>query len=191
MNSNIDFYMSIYGVSVPIRVTGFWLSALGCTKQGFMIQECRHYCWFMLLLHWSGHEGIVHHNHLWCLIDVFCWWDHFMLTVCLEGSNYHQYRILFRQAVRYIPHALFWYWVLLRENFFVFICRCIHMQDFLFWGLTEHETRRWEIIPFFGGDSHQVPAWYILNIHQFLWFYYFTRWLVPSFPFFVVLNTYA
>ena len=51
IHSRIDFYMSLDGVSVPIRVKGCWISPLGCTRQDLSIQEGHQYCWFMLLLH--------------------------------------------------------------------------------------------------------------------------------------------
>ena len=44
IHSRIDFYMSLDGVSVPIQVTGCWISPLGCTNQDFIIQEGHQYC---------------------------------------------------------------------------------------------------------------------------------------------------
>ena len=59
-NSHIDCYISLYGVSVPILVTGCFLSPLCCTKIYFGIQEGHQSCWCMLLLHYSGHVDILH-----------------------------------------------------------------------------------------------------------------------------------
>ena len=70
IHSYLDFYMSLDGVSVPIRVTWCWLSSLGCTGQDLSIQEVHQPCCFMLLLYCSVHVYIFHKEHLWCLEDI-------------------------------------------------------------------------------------------------------------------------
>ena len=69
----------------------------------------------------------------------------------------------------------------LREHFLGFICVMINMQDFMWWGLIENNSRIWEIIPFFGGDSHHDNTWCILNINQCFLFSSSIRRLVTRF----------
>ena len=60
----------------------------------------------------------------------------------------------------------------------------------LWWGLTEHESRRWDITKFFCGDAHQETAWCIFNINQR--FYPIPSvWVLPYFTCFILLNTSA
>ena len=58
----------------------------------------------------------------------------------------------------------------LREHFLGFICVRIHLQYFIWWGLTEHKFKIWDIISFFGGVAHHDNAWYILKNHRFFFF---------------------
>ena len=67
----IDCYVSLGGVSAPIRVTGYWLYPLGCTKRDLSIQEGHQYYWCMLLLSCNVHVDISHKEHVWCLTDIF------------------------------------------------------------------------------------------------------------------------
>ena len=106
--SHIYCYMSLYGVSLPIQVTGCWLSPLGCNRQSFSIQEGWQYCWCMLLLNWSGHVYIVHQKYILCLTDIFHWWKRCMMNDCREGTNFYQHHLMLQQPVWYLPHTLFW-----------------------------------------------------------------------------------
>ena len=123
-------------------MTGCWISPLGCNKQDLSIHEGTQYCWFMLLLNCSGHIDIVHQEHLWCLIDICRWQKRCMLNEFLGGTNFHQYRLLKHHPGWYLPQAFLWR------------------------GLKEHESRIWDITPFFGWDDHLDTALCILKIQQ-------------------------
>ena len=53
------------------------------------------------------------------------------------------------------------------ERVFDFISDRFYLQYLLWWGLTTHESRIWEVIPFIGRDSHDDTAWCIFNIYPF------------------------
>ena len=106
INSNLNCYMSLYGVSVTIRVTGCWLPPLGCTEQDLIIHEGNKACWCMLLLNCIRYVDIDQQEHLWCLTDIFHWWKRCMLNDCKVGTHFHKYWILLQQPGWYIPHAL-------------------------------------------------------------------------------------
>ena len=54
----------------------------------------------------------------------------------------------------------------LQEQLLVLIFVRINLQEFMWWGLIEHNSRIWEIIQFFGEDSHHDNTWCIFNINQ-------------------------
>ena len=128
---HLDCYMSLDGVSVPIKVTGCCLSPLGCTRQDLSIQEGHQFCWFMFLLHCSGHIDIVNQKHTWCLTDIWHWWKHCMLTDCQEGTHFHQCCLMLHQPGLYLPHALYYHCV----------CCVIKVISFyLWWDLSARTT---------------------------------------------------
>ena len=104
-----------------------------------------------------------------------------MLFDFWEGTNFHQYRILLQHPGWYLPHALCWSCVRCAKNFFDFISDGFHLQYFLWWGLAKHESRRWYIIPFIGGNYHHETKLCILNIDQCILFSSSIRGLVPIF----------
>ena len=108
IHSNIYCYKSLYGVSVPILVTGCWISSLGYTRQGFSIQVGCLSCWYILLLFCSGNIDIFHREHLWCLKDIWHWWGHCMLIDCRQDRFFCQYQLILHQPGWYLPNALFW-----------------------------------------------------------------------------------
>ena len=71
-----------------------------------------------------------------------------------------------------------------QEKFLDFIYDGLHIQDFLWWGLENHETRIWDIIPSFGGDANHETAWCIINIQQYFLLYSSIRGIVPIFSLF-------
>ena len=62
-----------------------------------------------------------------------------------------------------------------------FISDEFYLQDFLWRGLINHESRRWEVIPFLSGDDHHENSLFILNINQCVFFYSSTRGIVSIF----------
>ena len=53
-----------------------------------------------------------------------------------------------------------------QEHLLWFICVGIHLQDFLWRVLTEHDPMKCDIMPFLGSYYHHGTSWYILSIHQ-------------------------
>ena len=64
INSHLDCYKSLDGVSAPIRVTGCWLPPLSYTINDLSIEGGHQSCWYNLLLHLSGKIDIFHRWHL-------------------------------------------------------------------------------------------------------------------------------
>ena len=108
IHSHPNYYKSLYGVSVPIRVTECWISPLVYTIQYFIIQGGLQSFWCNLFLHCSGHIDIIHQEYLCFLTYIWHWWRCWVLVYCREDTNFRQYRILLQQPGWYLSQALFW-----------------------------------------------------------------------------------
>ena len=53
-----------------------------------------------------------------------------------------------------------------QERLFDFIIDSLCLKYSLWWCLTKHDSRRWEVVPVIGGDSHHETSWCIFNIYQ-------------------------
>ena len=107
----MDCYRSLYGVSLLILVTGFWIPPLGYTRHYFSIQVGHQFCWCKLLLNCSGHVYIFCQEHLLCLTDIFHLWRGCMFIDFQYDTNFHKLWLLLHHPVWYIPHELCWYCV--------------------------------------------------------------------------------
>ena len=54
-----------------------------------------------------------------------------------------------------------------RKYFLDYISYGFHLQGLLWWGLSKHDSRRWEVIPVLGECAYHETSWCILNINQY------------------------